>query len=628
MKTPARYAFLCISMLSFIWFLCNNSHEKANSRLSLPAFSKSYTLTRIPAIQWQEECTMHSCFNYEKCRSVLKVFVYPDIDGLVPSEAYMKILSAIRESRYFVSDPNEACLYVVSVDTIDRDKISENYVRNVDWYISNLPIHIWNEGANHIIFNLYHGTFPDYTDHNLGFKTQKAIIARASPNVQNYRVGFDISFPLFHKDHPLRSSFEHSISFRTKDQYIVSFKGKRYVYGIGSETRDSLHHLHNGETIAMVTTCRHNNDWKAHQDARCKSDNDAYDRWDYESMMANSTFCLTPRGRRLGSFRFLESLRLGCIPVVLSDDWVLPFDEIIDWSTAVVVIPEHDVPDILYTYTEEDIFDMKQHGFYIYHRYFSSVEKITITALEVVWERIRISEAEERFRWNHLHPFDTSAAIEVTVVIKSTEKPSSRLQKAVSILSDMKHLQRIIVLWPYSRGVPPVGADFGKKVSLEFIKSKDEIIDVDLLRDVCRSGFIVFVDERLNPDLREVVNLLEYSYRNPTRLIGVHGIEYDWRKQQFIMGRLYNAVFFSLVSFHSWYLSENVSPIPSVLWKKCLPAVINVVITEQSMSPPMVVGVRGHETWMRFNSDVICYRELGERWQTGPPLIYSDFQFI
>ncbi|ETN83076.1 exostosin family protein, partial [Necator americanus] len=178
------------------------------------------------------------------------------------------------DSRYFVSDPKEACLYVVSVDTIDRDKISENYVRDVDRYISNLPAEVWNDGVNHIIFNLYHGTYPDYSDHNLGFATKKAMIARASPSSQNYRFDFDISFPLFHKEHPLRNSpevtqplqsapnFQLDISLRTKDQYIVSFKGKRYVYGIGSETRDSLHHLHNGETVAMVTTCRHNNDWQ------------------------------------------------------------------------------------------------------------------------------------------------------------------------------------------------------------------------------------------------------------------------------------------------------------------------------------------------------------------------------
>lgn len=150
----------------------------------------------------------------------------------------------------------------------------------------------------------------------------------------------------------------------------------------------------------MFTTCRHGKRWREFaarvRDSRCDTDNEQFDHSapDYIELMRKSDFCLIPRGRRLGSFRFLEALQLGCIPVVVSNDWVLPFDGLINWQRAVVLGDERlllQIPEILRSIPPDRIAAMRRTGLELYEKYFSSVERIIGTTLAVLESRIAMT---------------------------------------------------------------------------------------------------------------------------------------------------------------------------------------------------------------------------------------------
>lgn len=64
----------------------------------------------------------------------------------------------------------------------------------------------------------------------------------------------------------------------------------------------------------------------------------------YISSLQSSMYSLCPRGYGTCSIRLFESLLCGCIPVIISDNYVTP--TLLDWNIASIRVSERDVLDI------------------------------------------------------------------------------------------------------------------------------------------------------------------------------------------------------------------------------------------------------------------------------------------
>ncbi|KAL5056141.1 hypothetical protein RYX36_036823 [Vicia faba] len=63
----------------------------------------------------------------------------------------------------------------------------------------------------------------------------------------------------------------------------------------------------------------------------------------YQSEIARSVFCLCPLGWAPWSPRLVESVALGCVPVIIADGIRLPFPSAVKWSEISVTVAERDV---------------------------------------------------------------------------------------------------------------------------------------------------------------------------------------------------------------------------------------------------------------------------------------------
>ena len=137
---------------------------------------------------WIRPCRMETCFDFSRCpERPFRHYVYPVDSNAILTDSYRKIVQVLTSSPLYTDDPSRACLFVLSLDTLDRDVKSEHVLSNVKSRLEQLGP-TWNGGQNHVVFNLYSGTHPDYDERDIGFDIGKAILGRDSVEVKKFPV--------------------------------------------------------------------------------------------------------------------------------------------------------------------------------------------------------------------------------------------------------------------------------------------------------------------------------------------------------------------------------------------------------------------------------------------------------
>jgi hypothetical protein len=66
----------------------------------------------------------------------------------------------------------------------------------------------------------------------------------------------------------------------------------------------------------------------------------------YMDYMNSSKYCTCARGYEVYSPRIVEAIFSECVPVIISDNYVPPFFEVLNWEAFSVFVRERDVPNL------------------------------------------------------------------------------------------------------------------------------------------------------------------------------------------------------------------------------------------------------------------------------------------
>lgn len=298
--------------------------------------------------------------SYELMERILKVYVYKDgekpifhtpiMKGLYASEGwFMKLMEG--NNKFIVKDPRKAHLFYLPFSSRMLEHslyVSNSHNRtNLRQYLKEYSEKIaakyrfWNRtgGADHFLVAC-HDWAPYETRHHM----EHCIKALCNADVTaGFKIGRDVSLP---------------------ETYVRSARNPLRDLGGKPPSQRKILAFYAGNMHGYLRPIllEHWKDKDPDMEIFGPMPTGVASKMNYIQHMKSSKFCICPKGYEVNSPRVVEAIFYECVPVIISDNFVPPFFEVLNWEAFSLIIAEKDIPNlksILVAIPEKKYLDMQ-----------------------------------------------------------------------------------------------------------------------------------------------------------------------------------------------------------------------------------------------------------------------------
>ncbi|KAJ9536843.1 hypothetical protein OSB04_029576 [Centaurea solstitialis] len=278
--------------------------------------------------------------SYELMELILKVYIYPDgkrpifhnpyLRGIYSSEGwFMKFMEASRQ--FVTKDPEKAHLFylpysarqlqrAIYVPNSHNIKPLSLFLRDyVNKLASKYPF--WNRtrGSDHFLVACHDWGPYTLKEHEELTKNTIKALCNADTSEGIFIAGKDVSLPETTIENP-RRPLRNIGGKKTSQRPILAFFAGRMH---GRVRPVLLKHWANKHKNMIISGTISYKTSQIH--------------------MKSSKYCICPMGFEVNSPRIVEAVYYECVPVIIADNFVPPFNEVLNWSAFSVIVAENDI---------------------------------------------------------------------------------------------------------------------------------------------------------------------------------------------------------------------------------------------------------------------------------------------